>query len=107
MPEIAYYALYDVQSERFIRFGLRLSTDQVMSYWLDDISGVVFNEIELDLIVHWARTGDYHAGQMCYHFIKYLAESVDIIKVPNLICVPCDEHFTVLNYNHAFPILEL
>jgi len=104
VPEFAYYAIYEVESECFIRFGKRLSTDNLHSYWLDDISAVVFSVNELDLIVHWARTGDTRVGAMSYHVIQFIEETC---KIENLVCVPCDEHFNNVDYENAFPILEL
>lgn len=102
-----YYALYEVESERFVRFGRRLSTDEVHSYWLDDLGACVFSVNEIELVVRWARTGNYKAGAMCYDFIKFLEDSIDHIDPCDLVCVPCDEHFNNVNYENSFPMLEL
>ena len=101
-----FHALFDLTTERFVRFGMKTSVDDLATYWMDDISGEVFSLPELETIRHYMILREQPIASIrCFNVVKFLNE---VCTIENLLCIPCEEHyFDSLDYIHSVMLLDL
>ena len=102
-----HHALVDIESSKFVRFGKKLSTDDLSSFWLDDITGELFSGAELYSLKVYIVDDIVPVGAMSYHLIMFMKEQG--IKAKQLLCIPCriDNDFDSREYDHSFFLSSL
>ena len=101
-PDIQqYYGIYDLESGRFIKYGKKLSTDNLLTYWLDDIDGVCFSEDELNIIEIFINDGTRPDGFVMCLILDFIEQNC---VASNLIGFPCDQDMNNKDYINSFPL---